>query len=160
MLGIRVICIGRLRERFYVDAANEYIKRLSGYCKPEIVEIPECRVPAGPSDAQIAAALDKEQAAIRDKLQTGAFTVALCVEGHETDSGGLSELLSGCAANGASRLCFIIGGSYGLHESIKADADKNLSLSKMTLPHSLARVILLEQLYRAFKIAEGGKYHK
>ena len=160
MLSIRIICIGKLKEQFYIDAAKEYVKRLAGYCKPEIIELPEYRLPSEPSVSQIAAALDKEQTDIRARLQTGAFTVALCVEGHETDSNGLSELLSCCAVNGASRLCFIIGGSYGLHEDLKAGAHKNLSLSKLTFPHNLARIILLEQLYRAFKIAEGGRYHK
>ena len=160
MLNIRILCVGRLKEHYYIDAANEFAKRLCGYCKPEIIEIPESRLPAEPADAQIAAALQKEQIAIRQKIPDGAMTVALCVEGREMDSPGLSELLSGCAVRGTSRLCFIIGGSYGLHDNIKSTADIKLSLSIMTFPHNLARIVLLEQLYRAFKIAEGGKYHK
>ena len=160
MLSIRIICVGKLKERFYSDAVNEYAKRLAGFCKLEIVEIPENRLPAEPSDLQITNSLDKERSAIRASLPAGAFTVALCIEGQETDSHGLSALLSDCAGRGASRLCFIIGGSYGLHTSLKTTADINLSLSKMTFPHNLARIILLEQLYRAFMIIEGGKYHK
>ena len=97
---------------------------------------------------------------IEQKKHAGGITVALCVEGQETDSPGLAAILSDCAGKGASRLDFIIGGSYGLHDKAKDGADIKLSLSKMTFPHNLARVILLEQLYRAFKIIEGGKYHK
>jgi len=153
MLRIRVICVGRLKEQFYIDAANEYVKRLAGYCKPEIVEVPECRLPERD-------ALEEEGASILAKVPAGAKTIALCIEGAELDSPGLSELIAGCAGKGESRLCFIIGGSRGLHGSIKSGADIRLSMSKMTFPHNLARVMLLEQLYRAFKIAEGGKYHK
>lgn len=161
MLNIRIISVGKLKERFYIDAANEYIKRLAGYCKTETVEIPEYRLPTErAARAQIESALEKECAAINGKLPDGALTIALCVEGRELDSPGLAEVLSECAGSGASRLCFIIGGSFGLHENVKDRADIKLSLSKMTFPHNLARVVLLEQLYRAFKIIEGGKYHK
>jgi len=197
MLSIQIICVGKLKEKFYTDASNEYIKRLSGYCKLNIYEIPEYRVPAGSGgggvgnsefgtrnsgfkgdsidnrqrlngasrklrrpDSQIALALDKERAAIEERIPDGAVCIALCVEGCEMDSRGLSGFLSDCGMRGSSRLCFIIGGSYGLHENIKNKADIKLSMSKMTFPHNLARVMLLEQLYRAFKIIEGGKYHK
>ena len=160
MLNIRIICVGKLKERYYADAANEYIKRLKGYCKPEIIEIPEHRLPAEPSYAQVSIALEKEHAAIFACLPANAFIVALCIEGCETDSNGLSGMLSDCAVRGASKVCFVIGGSFGLHDGLKTAADARLSLSKMTFPHTLARVVLLEQVYRAFKIAEGGKYHK
>ena len=165
-LRIRVICVGKLKERFYTDAVNEYIKRLSGYCKPEIVELPEQRIPTErPAQAQIEYALCKEGAAIKraygaGDFQPGTAVIALCLEGRELDSQGLAGLISEYVLNGSSRLCFIIGGSYGLHAEIKDKADFRLSLSKMTFPHALARVILLEQLYRAFKINEGGIYHK
>ena len=160
MLSITLICVGRLKESYYADAANEYLKRLSGHCKARIVEIPECRLPESPSGAQVETALDKERISIQDSIPDGAATVALCIEGQELDSPGLSEYLSECALRGASRLCFIIGGSYGLHTDLKASADTRLSMSKMTFPHNLARVMLLEQLYRAFMISAGGKYHK
>jgi len=160
MLHIRIICVGKLKEGFFAEAGNEYIKRLAGYCRQEVVEVPEYRLPDNPSETEIEIALEKEGAAIRSKTPAGAKTIALCIEGSERDSRGLSEFLTDSALRGASRLCFIIGGSYGLHESIKKCADMMLSMSKMTFPHSLARVMLLEQLYRAFKIAEGGKYHK
>jgi 23S rRNA (pseudouridine1915-N3)-methyltransferase len=160
MLGIKIICVGKLKEQFYTDAANEYVKRLGGYCKPEIVELPEQRLPDKPSDTQITLALEKESAAIERVVPTNSKTIALCVEGGEFDSPGLSRLILDSAEQGISRLCFIVGGSYGLSDEVKKKADVKLSMSKMTFPHHLARIILLEQLYRAFKITEGGKYHK
>ena len=167
MLNIRVICVGKLKEKFYTDAANEYIKRLSGHCKLDIHEIPEYRLSDAAADdtqrrqnSQITIALDKERAVIEDRIPAGTVIIALCVEGREMDSHGLAGFLSDCGTRGASRLCFIIGGSFGLHEDLKSKADIKLSMSKMTFPHNLARVMLLEQLYRAFKITEGGKYHK
>lgn len=161
MLNIRIICVGRLKERFYADAANEYIKRLAGYCKLEIVEIGEYRLPAdNASRSNIELALEKEHNAIKAKIPPGALVIALCIDGCGMDSAELSEYLSGCANGGASRLCFVIGGSFGLQEELTNSAEIKLSLSKMTFPHNLARVVLLEQLYRAFNIMEGGKYHK
>jgi len=153
MLSIKLICVGRLKEQFYTDAANEYIKRLSAFCKLEIIEIPE-------QGAQIATALEKERVKIEAKLPDNAKVIALCIEGREIDSDGLAELLSDFTGHGSSRLCFVIGGSNGLHESVKETADIKLSLSRMTFPHNLARVLLLEQLYRALSINAGGKYHK
>ena len=108
----------------------------------------------------IVAALDRERAAIEAKIPSGFMTIALCIEGHELSSEGFSAFLADSATGGCSRLCFIIGGSFGLHAAVKDTAGFRLSLSKMTLPHNLARVVLLEQLYRALNIAEGGKYHK
>ena len=154
MLKIIIICVGRLKEKFYIDAQHEYCKRLSGYCKPEVIELPEA-VQLPPE-----LALNKECAAIEAKLPAGARIIALCVEGAGLDSFELSQLLKDCAVGGDSRLCFVIGGSNGLHERIKNRADVKLSMSKMTFAHNLARVVLLEQLYRGFKIIEGGKYHK
>lgn len=150
MINIKIICVGKLKEKFYTDAANEYIKRLSGYCKLEVIEIAEdSRQP-----------LEKERVAVEDKIPSGATIIAMCIEGRELDSQGLSSLIKDCALRGASRLCFLIGGSTGLHEELKSGAEIRLSMSKMTFPHNLARVMLLEQLYRAFNMAEGGKYHK
>jgi len=179
MLSVMIICVGKLKERFYSDASAEYEKRLSGYCKLEVLEVPEHRLPEGSGqfvvrgarpagdcmdakngDAQVGIALGKERAAIKRHIPSGALVVALCIEGREMDSNGLSEFLADCAVRGASRLCFVVGGSLGLHNDIKNGADLRLSMSKMTFPHNLARVVLLEQLYRAFNIAEGGKYHK
>ena len=160
MINIRIICVGKLKERFYIDAAAEYTKRLGGYCKLDVVEIPEYRLFGDPSDSQVAQALEKECVAITEKLSPGTMSVALCIEGVQMCSRELSGMISDCAGRGMSRLVFIVGGSFGLHDDVKKGADVKLSLSKMTFPHNLARIMLLEQLYRAFKISEGGKYHK
>ena len=160
MLSIKVICVGKLKEKFWTDAAAEYTKRLSAYCRLEIEELPETRLPANPSAAEIDAALAKEGAGIALRVPQGALTIALCVEGKELDSEQLSKFTELCASQGKSRLCYIIGGSFGLHEGVKKASALRLSMSKMTFPHHLARVMLLEQLYRGFKISEGAKYHK
>ena len=160
MLSVYLICVGKLKEKFYQEACAEYIKRLSPYCRLTLVELPEEKLPQDPSQAQIDAALEKEAAAIRAKLAPGASLVALCVEGRMRSSEELSGLLSDWSSRGRSSLSFLIGGSYGLHASLKAEAWARLSMSPMTFPHHLARVMLLEQLYRSFKIDEGSSYHK
>ena len=160
MINIKILCVGKLKERFYTEAANEYLKRLSAYCKLEVIDIPEYRLPADPSDTQISIALEKESAIIKSNITSGTYSVVLCIEGREIDSVAFSDMIADCAVRGVSRICFILGGSFGLHDTIKNTANLKLSLSKMTFPHNLARVILLEQLYRGFTIAEGGKYHK
>lgn len=157
MRRVSVVCVGRLKEKFYVDAAGEYAKRLGRYCKLELVELPEQRLPDSPSPAVVEKALAKEAEAIRNKLPAGACTAALCVEGRMLSSQQFSTFLSGSID---APLAFIIGGSYGLHSSVKDAAAFRLSMSPMTFPHHLARVMLLEQLYRGFQIMEGGKYHK
>lgn len=159
MTRLTVICSGRIKEKYYTEAAGEYIKRLGAYCSVEIIELREERLPDSPSPAEIDAALRREAARILEKIPRGAHVVAMCVEGREPDSEELSRELMGMAAQSAA-LCFIIGSSHGLHEDVKQAARLRLSVSKMTLPHSLARVVLLEQLYRAFNIASNGKYHK
>jgi len=152
--------VGKLKEKFYAEAAAEYVKRLSRYCKLEIVELPEERLPEDPSAAQINAALAKEAEAVRGKLPPSAGLVALCVEGRMRSSEELAQLLETWSNRGEKRLVFLIGGSHGLHESVKAQAWAKLSMSPMTFPHHLARVMLLEQLYRAYQINAGTKYHK
>ncbi len=160
MLQIKLICVGKLRERFYIEAYQEYAKRLSAYCRLETAEIGEQRLPEDPSPAQIAAALEREAGEILRAIPAEAYTVALCVEGRQMPSEGLSRLLEERAGSGKPRLCFVIGGSYGLAERVKARAELRLSLSEMTFPHHLARIMLAEQIYRGFKIKEGSKYHK
>ena len=160
MLSVYLICVGKLKEKFYRDACAEYQKRLGGYCKLTLIELPEERLPASPSRAQIDAALEKEAAAVRAKLPPGASVAALCIEGDLCSSEDLSALLAGWAQTGQKHLVFLIGGSYGLHPSLKALAWRRLSMSPMTFPHHLARVMLLEQIYRGFKIGEGSGYHK
>ncbi|MBQ8974421.1 MAG: 23S rRNA (pseudouridine(1915)-N(3))-methyltransferase RlmH [Oscillospiraceae bacterium] len=160
MLSIKIICVGKLKEKFYLEAAGEYAKRLGGYCKLTVTELPEQRLPQEPSGSEINAALSKEAQEIEKNIPDASAVIAMCVEGVQMDSGELAGRISTYAVSGISRLCFIIGGSYGLHESIKKKADMSLSMSKMTFPHHLARVMLLEQIYRAFKINEGSRYHK
>lgn len=160
MLGIKFICVGKMRERFYTDAFAEYIKRLGAYCRLETVEIAEQRLPENPSGAQIAAALRREADEILAAVPKDAFIIALCVEGKQISSEELAELITARENSGKPRLCFIIGGSYGLADTVKNSADIRLSMSKMTFPHHLARVMLAEQVYRGFKITEGAKYHK
>lgn len=159
MQRITVLCVGKLKEKFYADAAAEYCKRLSRYCKIEVTELPETRLPEDPSPAEIKRALAAEANAIRQKLEGGAV-VAMCIEGQTCSSEELSKRLAAFALEGKSRITFLIGGSFGLDETLKKEADWRLSMSPMTFPHHLARVMLLEQLYRACQIAEGTRYHK
>lgn len=159
MQRITVLCVGKLKEKFYADAATEYIKRLSRYCKIEVTELPETRLPEDPSPAEIKKALTAEANAIRQKLEGGAV-VAMCIEGQTCSSEALSKKLAAFALEGKSRVTFLIGGSFGLDETLKKQADWRLSMSPMTFPHHLARVMLLEQIYRACQIAEGTRYHK
>ena len=160
MQKVTILCVGKLKEKFYMDAAAEYAKRLSRYCKLELVELPEERLPEEPSPAQIEAALLKEAAAIRARLPSGAALIALCVEGELRSSEALARQLDAWASQGVGQLVFLIGGSFGLHPSIKGSAKLRLSMSPMTFPHHLARVMVLEQIYRAYQINAGTKYHK
>lgn len=160
MLKVTVICVGKLKERFYEQAAAEYQKRLKGYCKLDIVELPEQKLPPEPTLGQIEAALDRECEAILAKLPRTGRVAALCVEGVPMSSEELSGTIGSWMVGGVSEAAFLIGGSYGLSPRIKRRADLRLSMSEMTFPHHLARVMLLEQLYRAFKIQEGSGYHK
>ena len=160
MLNIKLICVGKLKEKFYTDASKEYIKRLGAYCSIEIDEIPEENRSGSRNEADIEAALKKEASAIKNRIPKGAYVISMCIEGKKYDSEGFSRLISELAVSGASRLCFIIGGSDGLHREIKDMSDLRISMSDMTFPHHLARIMLLEQIYRGFKISEGGKYHK
>ena len=161
MISIHLICVGKLKEKFYLEAAAEYTKRLSAYCKLTLTELPECRLPQNPSQGEIAAALDKEADAIRAKIPPNASLIALCVEGKQQSSEELARLVQSWSSGSSARhLVFVIGGSYGLHPSIKQQAWVRLSMSPMTFPHHLARVMVLEQIYRAFKINEGSSYHK
>ena len=160
MQKVTLLCVGKLKEPFYRDAAAEYVKRLQRWCKPEIVELPESRLPEDPSPAEIIRALTAEGATVREKLPKGGAVIALCIEGQEMDSPALARQISDFAVSGKTQLTFVIGGSVGLAPEIKALADVKLSMSPMTFPHHLARIMLLEQIYRAYQIAGGAKYHK
>ncbi len=160
MQKITVLCVGKLKESFYEQAVKEYEKRLSRCCKLEIIELPEQRLPDAPSPSEIAQALQREAALIGQKLPKSGVLIALCIEGQEMSSEALSQRIQQFAARGAAQLTFLIGSSFGLDEDLKRKADLRLSMSPMTFPHHLARVMLLEQLYRAYQIEAGTKYHK
>ena len=152
MQKVTILCTGKLKEKFYLDAVAEYVKRLNRFCKLEIIELPEERLPEDPSPAQIEAALSKEADAVRAKLPNGCLVIAMCVEGRERSSEELARYLADSA--------FLIGSSFGMHESLKRQAALRLSMSPMTFPHHLLRVMLLEQIYRAYQINAGSRYHK
>lgn len=160
MVSIHLLCVGKLKEKFYLEAVEEYRKRLSSSCRLTLLELPEQPLPAAPSGAQIERALEREAGEIFSKLPKSALLVALCVEGSLLSSEELAARLSRWTVEGSSALSFVIGGSFGLHASVKEAAALRLSMSPMTFPHHLARVMVLEQLYRAFKIQEGSPYHK
>lgn len=160
MLQLHLLCVGKLKEPFYLEACREYQKRMNAHCKLTITELPEERLPDDPSQAQIEAALRREADAIEHKLSKSAQLIALCVEGKLLSSEALSKQLGHWMLAGTSSMAFVIGGSYGLHPSIKQQASLCLSMSPMTFPHHLARVMVLEQLYRSFQISSGTRYHK
>ncbi|PKM71579.1 MAG: 23S rRNA (pseudouridine(1915)-N(3))-methyltransferase RlmH [Firmicutes bacterium HGW-Firmicutes-16] len=160
MLSISLICVGRMRESHYISAFAEYEKRLKPYCKLELSELSEARLPQNPSQAEIDSGLQKESLEIEKSIPSGAFVIALCIEGKQLGSAEFSSLIQKCASTGKSRLCFIIGSSFGLDTRIKKLADLCLSMSEMTFPHHLARVMLAEQIYRGIMINENSKYHK
>ena len=160
MLSVHIICVGKMKERFYIGAAEEYLKRLSAYCRLTLTELPEEKLPQSPTQGQIDGALAKEAQAIRSKIPANAALVALCVEGRLYSSEELAGLFRGWEQDSSKHLVFLIGGSYGMDPTLKAEAKVRLSMSPMTFPHHLARVMLLEQIYRSFKINEGSAYHK
>ncbi len=160
MRHITVLCVGKLKESYWREACAEYTKRLGGYCRLSLVELDEERLPENPSPAQVEAALHAEGKRLLSKIPNGAAVVPLCIEGESLTSKGLSQQLTRWAVSGQSEVCFLIGSSFGLSEEVKQRAARRLSLSAMTFPHQLARVMLLEQLYRALQIEAGGKYHK
>ena len=148
MLKVKLICVGRLKEKFYIDACAEYMKRLGRYCRFELCEVNE------------SGSLEKEGAAVLEKIPAGAFVIAMCIEGRLMDSEKLAAEIAAKTVAGCSQMVMLIGGSEGLSESVKERAQLRLSMSPMTFPHHLARVMVLEQVYRAFTINEGSKYHK
>ena len=159
MISINIICIGKLKEKYLRDANEEYIKRLGAFCKITVNELSPCRIPDNPSPAEINTALNEEGKRILERI-SNEYVIAMCIEGKQISSEDLAGKIQDIAVNNNSKISFIIGGSYGLSEQVKARADYKLSMSKMTFPHQLARVMLLEQIYRQFMINSGGKYHK
>ena len=159
MLSINIICVGKLKERYLRDAIDEYSKRMKPLCKLEIIELPEERVADNPSAAEIQRTITLESERITAKLNKSDYVIAMCVEGRNISSEELSSRLEDISMT-HSTVDLIIGGSWGLSDELKNRSDFKLSMGKMTFPHQLCRVMLLEQLYRAFQISKGTKYHK
>lgn len=160
MLSVRLICVGKLKEKYLILAVDEYKKRLGAFCRFEIIELNEERLSDSPTPGELNSALEREAEKIIQNVPKDACLIALCVEGKELDSPELAKFISEKAVSGKSRLCFVIGGSFGLSERVKKLSELRLSMSRMTFPHHLARVMLAEQIYRAFTIIDGRKYHK
>ncbi len=160
MVDITLLAMGRLKEKFYLSAAAEYEKRLKGYCNFKLLELPEFRLPENPSASEIQAGLEKEADVLFSKLPKGAWLCVLTPEGRILSSEEFAGKLQDAKNAGKSSLCFVIGSSFGMSQRVKDRADLKLSMGKMTFPHHLARIMTLEQLYRAEAIQAGSKYHK
>ena len=160
MLNITIICVGKLKEQYLRDACSEYSKRLSSSCKLNIVEIGEEKSGNSPSQKEIENVLSAEGKRIIEKIPKGSAVYSMCIEGRQRTSEELSREIDSLGVSGVSSLVFIIGGSFGLSDEVKGISTQKLSMSKMTFPHQLARVMLLEQIYRAMQISLGTKYHK
>jgi 23S rRNA (pseudouridine1915-N3)-methyltransferase len=159
MIGVTIIALASLKEKYLKDAAAEYQKRLSAFCRLEVIEITPEKLADNPSISQINAALEREAEKILKKIPQNSRTVALCIEGGQLSSENFASFTED-AVNEGKNITFIIGSSYGLSERVKKRCEKRLSFSQMTFPHQLFRIMLLEQIYRAFKIKSGGTYHK
>lgn len=159
MMNVTVIAVGKLKESYLRDGCSEYIKRLGAYAKVNVVEINEERVSDNPSQSEIDRVIQKEGERIISKIPKGSVVIPLCIEGREYSSPDFSQLVETVSMQSSS-VCFVIGGSFGLSDTIKAMGKYKLSFGKMTLPHQLARMVLLEQIYRAFSILNNSKYHK
>ena len=160
MFDITLITMGKLKEKFYSSAAEEYQKRLQGYCNFHLLELPEYRLPENPSPAEISAGLEKEAEMIFAKIPKGAWFCIFTPEGNTLSSEDFAEKLHQIKLAGKSSACFLIGSSFGMAPRVKERADFKLSMGPMTFPHHLARIMVLEQVYRAESIQAGSKYHK
>ena len=160
MFDITLIVMGKLKEKFYLSAAAEYEKRLKGYCSFRLLELPEHRLPEDPSPAEIQAGLDKEAELIFAKVPKNSWLCIFTPEGKILSSEEFAGKLKDVKNSGKSSACFLIGSSFGISQRVKDKADFKLSMGKMTFPHHLARIMVLEQLYRAEAIQAGSKYHK
>ena len=160
MFEITLITVGKLKEKFYLSAAAEYEKRLKGYCQFKLLELPEVRLPENPSNAEINAGLEKEAELIFSKIPKGAWFCVFTPEGKELSSEAFASKLAEVKMSGKSSACFLIGSSFGMAPRVKQKADFKLSMGPMTFPHHLARIMVLEQLYRSEAIQARSKYHK
>lgn len=160
MLNVMIICVGKLKENYWRDACAEYSKRLRTFCNFSIVEVDEERIADNPSPSQIQTTITQEGKRIISKIPHNAKIISMCIEGKQKSSEKLAKEISDIAVNGYSNIAFIIGGSWGISDEVKSMSHVRLSMSEMTFPHQLARVMLCEQIYRAFQINSNGKYHK
>ena len=160
MSNIKILCVGKIKEKFYRDAIAEYEKRLSRYCKLSVIEVADEKTPDKSSEAEEQQIKEKEAARLMAHIRDNDYVIALAIDGKTFDSVAFANHMGQLAVSGKSNLVFVIGGSFGLHPSIKEFAAVKLSMSPMTFPHHLARVMLLEQIYRAYQINAGTKYHK
>lgn len=161
MIKINIIVSAKSKKKYFTDAIAEYAKRLTAFCKFNIIELSEERIKSNiPNRSQIDEVIFSEGKRIMQKISPSDYVVAMCIEGKSMSSEELSKLIDNASVSGKSTVDFIIGGSYGLDESVKKRADVRLSMSRMTFPHQMARMILSEQIYRAFEISSNGKYHK
>ncbi|MBR5246310.1 MAG: 23S rRNA (pseudouridine(1915)-N(3))-methyltransferase RlmH [Clostridia bacterium] len=160
MMNVQLIVLGKLKEKYMKDFSSEYEKRLSAYCKLMVTELEPVKLSDNPSQSEIDNALSKETQMIMAKIPKNAFVFSMCIEGKQMSSEELSQKLDDIALSGKSSVVFIIGSSFGLSEEIKKMSDFRFSMSKMTFPHKLARIMLEEQIYRGFSISNNGKYHK
>ena len=159
-MKISVLCVGKIKEKFYTDAVNEYMKRLTRYCKPEIVEVQDEKTPDEAGENEELRIKEKEGERLLSKIRDDAYVIALAIEGKKLNSVQLSKKIEELGLAGSSHICFVIGGSLGLSSAVLSRADMLLSFSDMTFPHQLMRVILLEQTYRAYRIMNNQPYHK
>ena len=159
-MKITVLCVGKIKEKFYTAAVEEYVKRLSRYSKVEIAEVQDEKTVEGASEKEEERVRDIEGRSLLSRISDGAYVIALAIEGESMSSVKLAARLEALAASGASHMVFVIGGSLGLSSEVMKRSDMQLSFSKLTFPHQLMRVILLEQIYRSFRIIRGEPYHK
>lgn len=160
MSNIKILCVGKIKEKFYRDAIGEYEKRLSRYCRLSIIEVADEKTPDRSSETEEMLIKEKEAIRLRSHIRDNDYVIALAIDGKSFDSVTFAEHLGQLAVSGKSNLVFVIGGSLGLHPSVLSQCDELLSFSAMTFPHQLMRVILLEQLYRSYRIQNHEPYHK
>lgn len=159
-MKIEILCVGKLKEKYWVNAISEYVKRLSKYCKIRVIEVPDEKTPDGASEALELQIKDKEGKGILKHIKDGAHVIALAIDGKQYSSEAFASKIDDLGIRGKSHIVFVIGGSLGLSDEVMERADETISFSKMTFPHQLMRVVLVEQVYRGFRIIRGEPYHK
>lgn len=159
-MKISIVCVGKIKEKFYRDALDEYLKRLSRYCKIEIIEVADEKTPDKASSVEEELIKRKEAERILSKIKEDAYVITLEILGEKMDSVAFSQMIEKAGLSGKSHIQFVIGGSLGLHSDVSRRANKKISFSDMTFPHQLMRVILCEQIYRSYRIINGEPYHK